>query len=429
MTAFVPESVHRLVSGPVAIFGGGISGRAAAALLDSARVDSRIFDAADGAEFGPAEAGRHRVVVYSPGFAPGHPWLELARAAGAACWGEVDFASLFWKGRTVAVTGTNGKTTLTEFLVHALEASGRRAYAAGNIGRAFCQTVADTDGGAPDDIAVCEVSSFQAETLRHFHAEALLWTNLAEDHLERHGTMAAYFDAKARLATRSNQVFAGSSVRAAAVQWNGSSWTGRTPTIWVETERLAPDRGLAGTDFEQAPQRENFALAAAWWTAGGLPPQALYAAARTFRLGRHRLSRTAEVAGVTYWNDSKATNFHAVEAALGRFPAPVFLIAGGKAKGGDIAGFVRRAAPRVREMFLIGDTAPLLAEACGRLGVPHRRCPGLSEAVEAAAAAAAPGDQVLLSPGFASFDLFRNYQDRGERFEAAVAGLHPPQDR
>jgi len=131
----------------------------------------------------------------------------------------------------------------------------------------------------------------------------------------------------------------------------------------------------------------------------------------------------AVIEGVTYWNDSKATNFHAVEAALARFAAPVFLIAGGKAKGGDLAAFVRRIAPRAKHAFLIGETSPALAAACAAHGVPHTLCATLEAATRAAARHAAPGDHVLLSPGFASFDMFRGYEHRGDQFEQLVNRL------
>jgi UDP-N-acetylmuramoylalanine--D-glutamate ligase len=193
--------------------------------------------------------------------------------------------------------------------------------------------------------------------------------------------------------------------------------------IWVPTEGLPADPGLAGTVFSDYPQRENFVLAAAWWRAADLSVSALYDAARSFRLGPHRLSRVAELDGVTYWDDSKATNFHAVEGALSRFKAPVLLIAGGQGKGGDLPGFVRRIAPRVRRLFLIGETAGELARACSAAGLEHSMCPSLSAAVRAAAGAARPGDHVLLSPAFASFDMFRGYADRGDQFGRLVMEL------
>jgi UDP-N-acetylmuramoylalanine--D-glutamate ligase len=414
MPLTTPGFLQPSLARPVAIFGAGASGRGASALVGALGAEGTVYDA-QGAPFDAAASKRHGLVVYSPGFAPDHPWLGLARAAGSTCLGELDFASLFWRGRIVAVTGTNGKTTLSEFLAHSLGGLGFGVHAAGNIGLAFSQLTADSRGGEERSIAVVEVSSFQAETLQHFHAEAALWTNLAEDHLERHRDMDAYFAAKAALAVRSDAVYAGSSV-AAYAQARGLG----LKFNWVPTEGRPADRRLAGTPFADYPQRENFLLAAAWWRAAGLEEAALCAAARTFRLGRHRLARVAEIDGVTYWNDSKATNFHAVEAALGNFPGRALLIAGGKSKGGDLGGFVRRIGPRVKRLFLIGDTAPALARHCAAFGVPHAVCGSCGAAVRAAAEAAGPGDHVLLSPGFASFDQFRNYEDRGDQFERLV---------
>ena len=425
-----PSSLSAGLSQPVAMLGGGVSGLGVQKLLAAAGVQSQLYDAA-GEPFSAAAAARHRLLVYSPGFPPHHPWLEMARAAGIECWAELDFAAAFWTGRLIAITGTNGKTTLTEFLVHALTEAGVTAYATGNIGRSFSQLNADLGGGSAELIAVCEVSSFQSESLREFHPEATLWTNFAEDHLERHGSMAEYFAAKAVLIGRSDQVFVGSSVSewVARVVPNALDVGSRTApfsalgTTRSTTQNLPADPALTGTVFAEQPQRENFVLAAAWWQSANLSLDLLYGAAHTFRLGRHRLGLAGVVGEVAYWNDSKATNFHAVEAALARFGTPVWLIAGGKSKGGDLAGFVARIAPRVKELFLIGDTAEELAAAAGALGLTCRICPQLRDAVHAAAEAARPGDQVLLSPGFASFDQFRNYQDRGDQFEAIVREL------
>jgi len=414
----LPGFLQPRLARPVAVFGAGVSGRGVRSLLAALEAAAVVYDARE-REFTAAAAEQHALVVFSPGFPPEHPWLRLARSAGCACLSEVDFASLCWRGRIVAVTGTNGKTTLTEFIAHALAALGRPAVATGNIGASFSQLAAETGGGTAADTAVCEVSSFQAETLRYFHAEAALWTNFAEDHLERHEGLPAYFEAKAELVARSDVVFAGSSVRAYARQ-RPLAREVEARFVWVATEDQPADPRLEGTPFAEYPQRENFLLAAAWWRASGLDEAALFAAARTFRLGQHRLARVAEIEGVTYWNDSKATNFHAVEAALRRFPASVLLIAGGKAKGGDLGAFIRRITPRVRRIFLIGETALLLAAACADTGLAHTVCGSLADAVHAAAATARRGDAVLLSPGFASFDMFRNYEDRGRQFEQLV---------
>jgi len=419
MPLVIPEFLELMLRQPVAIFGGGVSGEGAAALLAAIGVPDVVYD--DRARhFTPDDATGHELIIVSPGFAPDHPWLEAAQAEGCACLGELDFASLFWHGRIVAVTGTNGKTTLTEFLAHALQAAGEPVCVAGNIGHPFSRLVVETEGGAGRTV-VCEVSSYQAEALRHMRPEATLWTNFAEDHLERHEGLEAYFAAKWNLVDRTppGGIFAGSSVQRFATKF------GRPlpASAVVASESAPPDPRLTGTVFEAYPQRENYELAAAWWQATGRDPTALQAAARSFRLGRHRLARVGEHGGVGFWNDSKATNFHAVEAALAGFARPVLLIAGGRSKGGDLAAFVKRITPRVKHACLIGETARELATYCTAYHLPHTRCESLAAAVQQAAARAQPGDAVVLSPGFASFDLFRNYEDRGDQFEQLVREL------
>lgn len=420
MTLATPTSIASLLTKPVAIFGGGVSGDGVRTLLGALGVEAKVYDAT-GADFTSAAARQHALVVYSPGFTPDHVWLDRARNAGVTCLGELDFASLFWRGQVVAITGTNGKTTLTEFLTHALRALGRDAHATGNIGHPFSGLVAELRGGSKVTVAICEVSSFQAETLLHLMATATLWTNFAEDHLERHPGLEAYFAAKWNLVahTTPGATFIGSSVRRYAEKFERPLGT----IISVSTEAQPPDSRLTGTVFADYPQRENFLLAHAWWKSAGLDEGSLYAAARTFKLGRHRLTRVAEIDGVTYWNDSKATNFHAVEAALARFTSPVVLIAGGKAKGGDLSGFAHRIAPRVHHLVLIGATSTELAFHASASRLAHTTCTSLDEAVRRAAELAPAGGQVLLSPGFASFDQFRNYEDRGEQFEKLVHDL------
>lgn len=419
-----PAELVPLLAHPVAVLGGGVSGQGVLALLAALGARGVIYDErADGAAlvrtFSSTQARAHGLVVFSPGFAPEHPWLATARAAGCACLGELDFASLFWRGELVAITGTNGKTTLTEFLTHALNAAGRRAAATGNVGYPLSRFVVEQAGRV--DVAVCEVSSFQAETLQHLRPTATLWTNFAEDHLERHPGMDAYFAAKWRLLERTPPaaVFVGTSVRHYAAQ----TLRALPASAGIDSEGQTADPHLADTVFATYPQRENFLLAAAWWRHAGLPEETLYAAARSFQLADHRLMRVVEKGGVTFWNDSKATNFHAVEAALATFEQPVLLIAGGKAKGGDLDGFIRRIAPRVRLACLIGETAPALAGFCATHGLAARRCATLEDAVRTAVAAARPGDHVLLSPGFASFDMFRGYADRGQQFVRLVGNL------
>ena len=420
-----PDFIRSLLSRPVAVLGAGVSGRALTNLVRELGAEVSLYDAsgADGAgrTFAAADAERHGLVLYSPGFASTHPWLSLARTCGALCLGELDFAALFWRGSIVAITGTNGKTTTTEFLTHALSAAGRDANATGNIGFPLSQLVVDRGGGGPDSIAVCEVSSFQSETFRHFRADSVIWTNLAEDHLERHGTMEGYFAAKWRLLERciGGHVHVGSSVRRHAELF-GQTLPAES---CVPTEGDPGDILLQGTLFADYPQRENFLLVAAWWRASGLRESILYSAARTFAPARHRLERVGEALGATWWNDSKATNFHAAEAALASFQSPVLMLAGGKSKGGDIAGFVRRIAPRVRHVALIGETRHTLATACAQAGLAHTVCEDLASAVGVLARIVLPGEQVLLSPGFASLDQFASYAERGDQFVNLVRNL------
>ena len=416
----VPDFLQPLLAKPVAVLGGGVIGEGVLALLAALGHEGKVYDA-KGADFTAFAAKSHALVVFSPGFPPEHPWLARARAAGAECLGELDFASLFWRGKLVAVTGTNGKTTLAEFLAHALASEGRVAHVASNLSRPFSRLVAEKRGGAKDATSLCEVSSFQAETLKHFRADATLWTNFAEDHLERHPGLEAYFSAKWNLVahTAPGGLFAGSSVARFAQKFERPV----AAASCVATEGQPTDPRLARTAFADYPQRENFLLAAAWWRAAGFDEAALVAAARNFRLGRHRLARIVEHDGVVFWNDAKATNFLAVEAALAGFHSPVVLIAGGKSKGGDLAGFVHRIAPHVKYIVLLGSTSADLAFHCATFRVAHTSCATLDEAVRRAAELAAPGEHVLFSPGFASFDMFRNYEDRGDQFEKLARDL------
>jgi len=417
-----PAFLSALLARPVAVLGAGVSGQGVLGLLAAIGTRGVLYDERDDAgrsHFGATEASGHDLVVFSPGFAPEHAWLVAARQVGCTLMGELDFASLFWPGEVYAVTGTNGKTSLTEFLAYALTRAGRRAFATGNIGHPFSRLVVEQAGRA--DVAVCEVSSFQAETLEHLHPAATLWTNFAEDHLERHAGMGAYFGAKARLLERT--AAAGRFVGSSVARYARGAGTGIPSATAVETEGQPGDVRLNDSVFAAYPQRENFILAAAWWRQSGLPLDLLYESAQQFQLGRHRLNRVGGRNGVDFWNDSKATNFHAVEAALATFDRPVLWIGGGKAKGGDLAAFVGRIARRIRHAFLIGETQAELLGFCRTFQVPATACTTLAEAVTRAFSLAVPGDQVVLSPGFASFDMFRGYDDRGRQFEALVENL------
>lgn len=420
MTDF-PESLRRRLARPAAVLGAGVSGAAVAEALAAGGFASVIYDEkGDNRAFGPEEAARHDLLVYSPGFPQAHPWLLAARRAGLPCLSELDFGALLWTGPAVAVTGTNGKTTLTEFLAFAFKRASLDAVACGNVGLPLTSLHRTASTGS--FLAVVEVSSFQAEDLRHFTPEAVLWTNFAEDHLDRHGDLETYFRAKFKLIERmmpGGILVVGESVAAHARRFGIEL----PESVIVATRAEAAPTVPAGSPFDSWPQLENWAVAVAYWRARGLPLRVLEESARIFRLAPHRLRKVAEASGVEFWNDSKGTNFHAVLAALAQFSVPVRWIGGGKWKGGDLRRFAENVAPLVDSAWLIGETAPELERHFLSLGRPVRRFDSLQDAVLAAAKDAPAPTVVLLSPGFSSFDMFRSYAERGVVFERAAAAL------
>ena len=283
MALVPPTFLQPLLTRPVAIFGGGPAGRGVQEVLAALGVEGRIYDAtaSGGTPFTAGAARSHALVVFSPEFSLGHPWTALARAAGAECLGEIDFASQFWAGRIVAVTGSANKTTLAEFVTHTLVAIGRIAHAAGHADRPFSRLVAEEQGGAYDTIAVCAVDAVQAETLRVSRPDALLWVNFAENHPPRYPSPAAYFGAKWNLVSRTDgeAVFVGSSVQRHARKYG----LPLPPFSAVATEDQPPLPALAHTIFAGYPERELFLLTRAWWRAGGLLDEQLIEAAREFR--------------------------------------------------------------------------------------------------------------------------------------------------
>lgn len=422
---------------PVAILGAGVSGKAVCRFLSEEEIPFAVYDRSgvDGArtDFAEADARKHGFVVYSPGFPPDHPWLRAALAGGQICLGETDFAAREWHARNLydmkiltAVTGTNGKTTLTEFLAFAHREAGRRSVAVGNNGIPFT-TLLFKD--APKvDLPICEISSFQAEYMEHLLPGNLLWTNFDEDHLDRHGSSENYFRAKFRLVElqqrerASGVCIIGESVAAAARHF-GISFPG---DVQIATRGEVRESVPEGSIFETFPQRENYAVAKRYWLANGFPLEELESAAKKFAPKAHRLARCAfvEVSGtqIEFWNDSKGTNFHAVYAALATFSdVPVFWVGGGLGKGGDLSAFCCRLAPKIKAAFLIGETSGTLKQYLAENNVASEIFENLSGAVDTAFCAAkksgASRAVVLFSPGFASFDMFKSYAERGTQFE------------
>jgi UDP-N-acetylmuramoylalanine--D-glutamate ligase len=365
-------------------------------------------------------------VVASPGVPEHAPEIRDALVAGIPVISEVELAASVCRAPIVAVTGTNGKTTVTKLIADMVAAGGRKAVAAGNIGTPFSSVAAD-----PWDVAVVEVSSFQLRFIDQFHPVVAVILNIAEDHLDWHGTLDAYVAAKANIFRNqdpSDVLIYGSDSPHAVAAVAGAA----ARRIAVSGHRVSPDgvgpdgAGNLVTPHGPIPlgtwNDPAFALdigaAAVVALELGIDVGPVADTVATFEPGPHRRTLVGEWNGVAWVDDSKATNPHAALAAAGAYPS-VVLIAGGRNKGLDLRPLVD--APTVRRVVAIGETADdLVAASPGRV----TRAGDMPGAVAAAAAAARPGDTVLLAPGCASFDMYESYSARGDAFAAAVEAVH-----
>ena len=421
-----------LPKGPYLIVGLARSGAAAARMLlshgpvlatDTARPEVPPGVEAHLESDGVQLLDRVACVVKSPGVPNEAPVIVAARRRGIPVHGELELAWRLLSNRFLAVTGTNGKTTTTELLGAIHRRAEVPAAVAGNVGTPLASLVGRVD---PAAVVVCEVSSFQAEDAEAFAPDAALLLNLAEDHLDRHGTFAAYRDAKLRVFR--NQTPEQLAIAPAAFALPGA---GRRVTFgaadadlalrdgvlcWREAELIPPtDIRLRG-----AHNLENAMGAAAAALAGGLPAEAVRVALRDFAGVPHRLEEVHTVAGVLYVNDSKATNVASAVRGIEAFEGGVHAILGGSLKGGSFTALREPVAARCRACYLIGAAAAQLERDLAGT-VPLHRCGDLQAAVTAASAAARPGEVVLLSPAAASFDQFRDYEARGDEFRRLVA--------
>ncbi len=410
----------------IAIFGAGISGQAAKRLARALGHEVTLFDEAgcgDAERFSEDNLAEFDRFIFSPGFAADHPWRRCAASSGRKLQSELSFAAEHWQGRLIGVTGTNGKTTLTRLLTEAFVHTGKNAVATGNIGQPLSAAVLDA---AHDEssCAVCEISSFQAELSSGMQLDALLWTNFAEDHLDRYPTMRDYFMAKARLfqCLRCDAICV---VGPQVLPWcdlldQALPAAAHVAGMRAFISQLAPD-----SVFTRQPFSENFALAAEFWSLAGEPAASLLAAARDFKLEPHRLDVVAEKDGVRYWNDSKATNFHSVLAAVEAVPGPIIWIGGGQTKGGDMAAFAAALSKQIDVAVLYGEAAPQLGKELMQQLKNVQIVSEFGAAVQIACefAGKRTPSNVLLSPGFASFDQFQSYAERGKTFNSMVLSL------
>ncbi|MCY0917906.1 UDP-N-acetylmuramoyl-L-alanine--D-glutamate ligase [Streptomyces sp. NPDC059999] len=422
--------------------------RARAAELEAAGISVRLADATtlpEGTD----------LVVTSPGWKPDSALFAAAAEAGVEVVGDVEIAWLLrgpdaapW----LAITGTNGKTTTTQMLASILRAAGLKTAAVGNIGTPIIDVVT---GGEAYDVLAVELSSYQLHWAPSVRAHSAAVLNLAPDHLDWHGSMEAYAADKGRIyegntvacvynvadrATEDLVVEADVEEGCRAIGFTlgapGPSMLGVVDGILVDRafveNRQKNAQELAHVEDVNPPAPHNIAnalAAAALARAFGVEPRAVRDGLRDFRPDAHRVAHVDEVDGVTYIDDSKATNTHAAEASLAAFE-PVVWIAGGLAKGATFDELVRKSAERLRAVVLMGADRALIADALARhapqvpvVDLDRTDTGAMLAAVREAARLAEPGDTVLLAPACASMDMFANYNERGDAFADAVREL------
>jgi UDP-N-acetylmuramoylalanine--D-glutamate ligase len=350
------------------------------------------------------------LVVKSPGVPPEAPPVVAARARGIEVISEIELGARLLPNRLIGITGTNGKTTTTALLGAILEAARMPVEVAGNIGRPLTSLVGTAD---PEAWVVCELSSFQLEDVDTLRPRIAVLVNLEPDHIDRHGTFDAY--AATKLRVFENQ--AGDDV---AVVPRGFA---PVPGLARRIEFAGDDALPAEPRIPGAHNRENAAAATAAARAIGVPDGAIAEALRTFPGVEHRIETVAEIGGVLYVNDSKATNVAAALRALASYPGRrLHVILGGRGKNESYVPLVDALASGDC-VYLIGEAADDIAAALDAARVRYERSGDLGRAVAAAASAATAGDVVLLSPACASFDQFRSFEHRGEEFRRQVAKL------
>jgi UDP-N-acetylmuramoylalanine--D-glutamate ligase len=379
---------------------------------------------------------RAAAVIVSPGIPPGAAPLETARKAGIPIHSEIDvgFLGLGSKTRCIAVTGTNGKTTTTALVAHLLAAAGHRAAAAGNIGTPLCQAVMEEE---PYDWLAVEISSFQLHDSAHFAPAIGVLTNLAPDHLDRYASLEEYYADKARLFHHADgqstwvvngddaqamamAAKAGGTLKKFSVTGRGDGWYDRTKGRLM----LGRSTLLSRSEFSLLGDHNvaNALAASLAVQATGAAAGSLAEGLKTFRSLPHRMEPVREVNGVLWVNDSKATNIASTSVALDAMDRPYVLLLGGRHKGEPYTALADHMKGRCKAVVAFGEAGGKVEQDLkGKVKVT--RGGSFAEVLEKARKLAQPGDAVLLSPACSSYDMFRNYEDRGAQFRAAVEAL------
>ncbi len=394
----------------------------------------------------PWEEGRHTAelllnadeAVKSPGIPDDAPMVRRLREQGIPVVSEIEFAARYTDARMVCITGSNGKTTTTSLVYHILRKAGLDVGLAGNIGHSLALQVAEE----PHDCYVIELSSFQLDGMYNFRAHVAVLLNITPDHLDRYGfRMQNYVDSKMRILRNQqpDDTF---------IYWAGDAYVPHELPRYAVSARVCPFADAPGTaagfpqdgvlrlsapvpfemplDELSLPGKHNLrnCMAAAMAAlAAGAPAAAVRQGLADFPGVEHRLERVAEVRGVRYINDSKATNVDACYCALDSMTSPTVLIVGGRDKGNDYAQILPLVRQKCRAIVYLGADNAKLHDNFDALGLPVADTHSMKDCVEACARLAREGDTVLLSPCCASFDLFRNMEDRGEQFKALVRAM------
>lgn len=383
-----------------------------------------------------------RTLVKSPGIPQDAPVVIAARERGVTVAGELEIGWRLVEGRFIAITGTNGKTTTTELAAHLFREAGLPVEVAGNVGSPLSGLVEEP--AEPGRTVVCECSSFQLEDTIAFAPECAVFLNLAPDHLDRYRDFDAYGEAK--LAIFANQEGGDAAVVNAADPWLGdraipgdASRIRFLPTepgrkeveLWLESGEIVvegePLLAVSELALFGSHNVANAMAAAAAALSLGLPRESVAKGLSSFAGVSHRLEPVAEIGGVLWVNDSKGTNVTATLTAIRAFDRPVRPILGGSTKGEDFDPLAVEVAKRCPAVYLIGEAGESIGEAIGKVGDGGPEviaCGDLETAVDRAAADSEAGDVVLLSPACASFDQFRDYEDRGDRFRVLVGSIH-----
>ncbi|HCK80280.1 MAG TPA: UDP-N-acetylmuramoyl-L-alanine--D-glutamate ligase [Candidatus Competibacteraceae bacterium] len=392
-------------------------------------------------EFDPTLLAKAARLLVSPGVAVATPAIAAAAAQGVPIWGDIELLARLTRVPVAAITGSNGKSTVTTLLGEMAQRAAMAAAVGGNLGTPALELWLAQEKGAdaakPLAAYVLELSSFQLETTSSLNARVATVLNISPDHMDRYDTLDDYIAAKRRIFRGGGVMVLNADdptvaamaepgrqiVRFTLAEPNegdfglrqraGETWLGRGAEPWIAASELK-----IGGEHNLA----NALAALALGHALGLPREAMLAALREFAGLAHRTTLVLERAGVRWYDDSKGTNVGATVAAVRGLPGQVVLIAGGDGKGQDFSPLREALADKARSVVLIGRDAPLIAAALGD-SVPLQRAADMEQAVRQAARCARAGDSVLLSPACASFDMFSGYEERGAVFAAAVRRL------